>query len=292
MRKLILALGLVASAVAQNQNQPTVYFPVLANRVGLIAISTIAIPSSYMIGQYTHTLSIILNNSGGTCNANALIVGIDGSEDNINWISLGSPISNLTGTPGVSGQLTGMTVAYGAFPFLRINIRRAFGTNCSTNLNYVGSVTPTSFPTSLAQFGEGFTTSHINNTALNGSPSLLLTQTSNVGGRISLYALEITNNDTTNATVYTVTLYNKPNPTNCQTSVSGTSEVLFTYRIPAGQSRLVGGYGSIPFYQAPDPSSNSAAGFPAYDPIQGFYQICVSADNGSLTTLNLVSRTY
>lgn len=293
MKKLFLFLTFIGGSLAQ---QSTVFFPVVKNAVGVIPIGVTAIPPSYMIGQYTHTLSITLTNSGGTCNANSLVVGLDGSLDNAAWISLGAPITALTGVPGTIGQLTGMTVNYGAFPFIRMNVRRAFGGNCSTNVNYVGSVVPVSFPTSLSHVGDQYIGTWITNLDISviGLTSQLQT-TPNLGGRISLFGLQITNNDAATAANYTITLFNKGTGA-CAVGGTGTAEVLFVYRVLAGQTFRLG-FSDVPFFAAPNNGATNAGGanassMSAYDPIAGFYQICITSSVSVLSTVNLVSRIY
>lgn len=292
MQRAIKGLAGLAFAIALEAQVgivPTVYYPVFKNLIGTVPIGTTVIPPSYMIGQFTHNLSIILNNSGGTCVSNQLVVGLDGSFDNANWTSLGTPITTLTATAGVAGQLTGATTIYGAYPFLRVNVRRAFGLNCSTNLNYVGSTTPVSFTTSIPQAGENYLDNTINNSSL--ATSSLLVQTAGLGSKLNLYGLSIHNEDATTANLYTVQLFNTPGST-CSIGVSGTEVDLFTFRI-AGEATLNLSFGgAIPVYQAPNNNGSNADSISNFNATTGFYQLCIVATGAQLTTVTAVTRSF
>jgi hypothetical protein len=282
----ILSIGCGISR-AQSGIIPTVFVPVLSNAPGTIPVETIAIAPQYMIGQYTHTLSLTLVGVG--CGNNSLVVGLDGSFNNTVWTALGAPITILTGSPGSSNQLTGLTIVYGAFPFLRVNIRRAFaGLGCISNLNYVGSVTPVSFPTSPPQGGEQYVTSWFNgNTFL--APDAIAT-TLGLGGRLNIYGLSIHNQDATTASVFTLTLYNKG--TGSCAIGTGTSEVLGAYRVAAGGTFQLS-LSAVPIWSFPNVNSSGAAtSFGSYDPLLGFYQVCISSSASVASSINMVSRTF
>lgn len=292
--KVILLAGLTVGALAQPGYLPTVFYPVRAVAPGTITQQTIIIPSSYMIGQYTHTLSINVHmNLGCTISQlNQLVVGLEGSFDNTtnDWTTLGAPISVLTGVANIPNTFTGFTVIYGAAPYLRVNIRRAFGgLNCLTAINYVGSTTPVSFPTSTPQAGDQYT--NFSSTGLtNATPQSIIT-TFALGGKLNIYGVSLHNEDTTNPTTYTLQLYANGSGS-CTTGGSGAELDIGVYRVAAGGTFTLG-FNSVPIFQFPNTLFNSTAGgLDVYNATTGFYQVCLVSSAAVSTSMNVVSRAF
>jgi len=284
---LILVAMLMGTPLIAQEQPVTVFYPVKVAAPGTIGIQRIVIPASYMIGQHTHTLSIVLNNNGGTCNTNQLVMGLEGSFDGSNWQQMGAPLSILTPTAGSqTGQLTGMTVAYGAYPFLSINITRAFGTNCITNIDYVGSATPVSFITSLPQFGDQVIQSFVvssNCSLLNGCN---LQGPVGLGSKVSIYGLTISNLDAATSTIYSLTIYNKPTG-NC---TGGTNTTVANYAL-GPKTTLAIGYSQLALFRAPTQAlASGGISVASYDPTAGFYQICVSSVDSILSSVSVAYR--
>lgn len=285
--KVILLTGLTIGALAQPGYLPTVFYPVRVAAPGTIGVQTIVIPPQYMIGQFTHTLTITLSNNGGTCNTNQLVMGLQGSFDNSNWQQMGAPLSILTPAVGsLTGELTGMTVAYGGFPYLRINISRAFGANCITSINYTGSTTPVSFITSLPQFGDQIIQSFVTNTDCSLNNGCNLQGPTGLGSKVTIYGLTISNLDAATSTVYTFTIYNKPTG-NCS---GGTNTNVAMYAL-GPKSTLSLGYNQVPLFRAPTQAlAFGGISIATYDSTAGFYQLCVSSANSLLSSVSMAYR--
>lgn len=291
--KVILLAGLTVGALAQPGYLPTVFFPVRVAAPGTVGVQTIIIPPQYMIGQFTHTLSVsMVANAGCTVSQlNQLVISLDGTFDNTtnnNWISIGAPISVITGMSNNPNQYTGLSVMYGAFPFLRVSVRRAFGgLNCVSTINYVGSTTPASFTTSVSQYGDQYTNYSTDGTILNTTP-IAIANSFALGGKISVYGISVHNQDTTNPSTYTLKLYNKPS----SACTGGTELDIAAYRIAAGGTFTLG-FGVVPIFQFPNTLFNgTAGGLDTYDSFAGNYQICIASSASIATSTNIVTRSF
>lgn len=124
----VLGAGLVSPVQAQRDN----VFKLALNAVTSTGASTF-LPNN---GQSQHIITVILANSGGTCptSTNVTNVVIQGSFDNVTYFNLSPSDVQLV-------NLVGLSQAYGAFPYIRVNVLATVA-NCSTTVWYSGVISP------------------------------------------------------------------------------------------------------------------------------------------------------
>ena len=223
-----------------------------SNPTGQISTYPQASTAIQNIGQGSHLIQVIETNATGqTCNTSDgnILVRLEASLDNTLWTPVGTPIT--LAIADVFGHITGSTIAFGAFPFLRVNVLSFSNISCVLTVEYSGTLYPSSLNPALSSVQSNYQTANaeINSTTGIGGGALNLLiggdgPGSGPGGRIVIYGLFVTNEG---ATTTTVRLY-ETTSSSCSTgSILGVPFSAIGTGVLAGQTYSFP-TSAVPFY--------------------------------------------
>jgi hypothetical protein len=263
MRRTLLTLFLACGACF-GQGSSTIGVKVFSNIAATQASSPLQ-----NIGQGSHLVQVIeVNAPAQSCTTDTnIFVRLESSLDNVTWTPFGAPISTVQVDP--FGNLTGSTVAFGAFPFIRINVVGFSSTQCRLTAYYSGTLYPSGLTSSLSGVQSNY--QHTFNEISSGAGKYTIVSTPNGLGRIVVYGLTITNES---ASATTFQMYEN-STSNCSGGASlGGILQLTTTGLAAGQTIPIGP-STVPVYVGLSTTNDA---------------LCIQTTNAGVLHVSLVYR--
>lgn len=165
------------------------------------------------IGQSMHSLTIqYLNAPSHTCSSPTLLLNFESSTDGSHYSVMGSPLIVLSGM--ATGSTVNHLIAYGAFPYVRINYASGDSTNCRINAFYSGTI----YPVSVNAFNLNVNSNYLIQVNANNTVAALTPIGRLAGYKFFVYGMTLQSNGT--GTVFTITEDNAATPGACNSPVT------------------------------------------------------------------------